>query len=142
MVRSKRINLIIYIAVILIVLMESCTVKSLHQIYDENSIVFKQELIGTWKDHDGEIYKVEASLKNGEKHIDPRNLKLNGYLLKIIENENDSSWIKMRLHIVEIKETVFWNLFPEKNYTNGVSGVLTENLLPVHSFGKVEIENN
>ena len=48
----------------------------------------------------------------------------------------------MRLHIVEIKETVFWNLFPEKNYTNGVSGVLTENLLPVHSFGKVEIENN
>lgn len=141
-------------AVAALMTLESCTIQSLHPIYDEESLIFKQELIGVWEDGEGGIYYLESTFQNKEKPLDNINLKQEGYLLKIYIKEGGSSWIerrvdgdslnwiKMRLHIVEIQETVFWNLFPQKNYEDNVSGVLTENLLPVHIFGKVEIEDN
>lgn len=117
------------------ILLASCSVRSLHPIYDEASTISKTEILGIWKDGDSTIYEIEA--ENTSSYTTKQS---DGYLLKIFNPKNDSNLVKMYIHLVEIDQQIFWDLFPTDEYENNIPGVMTENLLPVHTFGKMEIQ--
>lgn len=117
------------------ILLASCSIRSLHPIYDEASTISKPEIIGTWKDADSTIYKIEA--ENASSYTTKQS---DGYLLEIFNAKNDSNLVKMYIHLIEIEQQVFWDLFPTDEYEKNIPGVMTENLLPVHTFGKLEIQ--
>ena len=96
-------------------------IPSLHPLYTNNTLLFEEELLGTWGESD-EYWKFK-------KGSGPNSYNL------VITDENAEG--KFVAHLVKIDKMLFLDLFPEELELQA-SDFYKYHLLPVHTFIKVE----
>ena len=107
----------------------SC-VYSLFPIYTEDTLVFKSELLGKWESKDD--YIVFEQYKDGE--VKENNSKT--YRMTVKDQGKDD--MKYIVHLVEIGNELFMDLYPIITYRGTQFG--EDNVLPVHSFMKIDLK--
>ena len=107
----------------------SC-VYSLFPIYTEDTLVFKSELLGKWESKDD--YIVFEQYKDGE--VKENSSKT--YRMTVKDQGKDD--VKYIVHLVEIGNELFMDLYPIITYRGTKFG--EDNVLPVHSFMKIDLK--
>jgi hypothetical protein len=102
-------------------LMAGC-LPSLHPLYNDKTLIFKDELIGKWMGDDSEWRFSRA----GEKE----------YELRIRDDEKEIG--RFSAHLIEIKGLMFIDLFPDDEPLEDLDDFYKIHLLPVHTFMKVD----
>jgi len=126
---------VIYYSVLIlsiIVLFSSCGIFSLHPLYHEQDLVFKTELIGTWKDiDDNDIY------------LEIDTLEPNTYYFKMVDGKDS---VEFKMGLLELNDQYFIDLFPHDNCSPFDGGDcyslenLLKNYIPAHSFMKLDYQ--
>jgi len=123
----KAKNALITIGFILLFL--SGCIPSIHSLYHEEDLVFKNELLGIWKDSDGNFWDFKTG---GEK----------SYNLTFYEGAgiiSDTTTLgEFETHLVKLGDYYFLDLYPGDNNQLEMPSLLIASLLPVHIFAKVE----
>jgi hypothetical protein len=114
----------ILVVLLLAVVMEGCIVKSLHPFYTEKNVVFKQELMGTWKDQ-----------QTGTWQISPIKEKKSAYRMKVTSNEGISA--TFIAHLFELNNIVYLDFLPEEQDGKQVD-LFAFHLIPSHSLARVK----
>lgn len=104
----------------------SCTVFSVHPLYDEASELTDKRLPGTWMSEDSSTF---VNIKTMGK----------GYDLTRWEKE-DTLWYEA--HYVKIGENFYFDLYPLDKKPYSIDDIMMRNFLPVHSFLKIELTDN
>ena len=102
-------------------LMAGC-LPSLHPLYNDKTLIFKEELIGKWMEDDS----VWQFSRAGEKE----------YELRIRDDEKEIG--RFSAHLVEIKGLMFLDLFPDDKPLEDLDDFYKIHILPVHTFMKVD----
>lgn len=133
----------IYALAAFAIIIQSCAVKSLHPIYESEQTICLPELEGDWLmegEDDGfdpdmrmEYLGDTSSISGQISH---------GYLFSFLDNPGDTIRKEVSVHLVEIEGVLFCDLYASKNWSKALYSVLDDNVLPVHIFGKVEMDNN
>lgn len=125
-------------------------IASLHPLYTDKDLVFDKRLLGTWHTSDpNETWNLQNLLESQHSQFkDPKERKekdifqsslinKNSYLLTYTENGAKAEFM---FNLVKLGDHFFADLFPldlhEKNE------LLKNHYLPVHSYAKINIENN
>ncbi|MCD4681597.1 MAG: hypothetical protein K8S00_14545 [Bacteroidales bacterium] len=116
------------IQLLLITLVLNGCIPSVHPLYTEDDLVFKSEILGTWIESGNEVEWVfEDSGKNS-------------YILRITEN---GKLCNLDLHLVLLGDKYFFDFFPgENDHIDDMSGYLSLQFIPVHTFAKVLIDED
>jgi hypothetical protein len=105
-----------------VLLLAGC-LSSLHPLYNDKTLVFKQKLIGKWMGDDNGIWQFK---KAGDKE----------YELRIFDDEKEFG--RFSAHLVEIKGLMFLDLFPDAKPLEDLDDFYKIHILPVHTFMKVD----
>lgn len=128
-----------YVMASITISIQSCGVKSLHPIYENDQTVYLPELEGGWLLEDEEGYDSEATIV----YIgDTSKLsgKINhGYLFSFKDNPQDTVKKEISIHVVEIDDELFCDLYASKDWSRSIQSVMEDNVLPVHTFGKIKV---
>ena len=133
---------IISVSLILTILLSAC-VPSLHPIYTDKDLVFDKELVGTWvsdgetwvfKSIDDKYYELIYSDTN------KKSSKENDGIGKILPNSAGTS-AKFDAHLVKLGEEIYLDLFPDNSQFEQ-NTLLLLHIFPCHTFMKVRIEND
>ena len=119
-------NIIFYL-VILVLGTSSCTVFSVHPLYDDASTVTDNRLQGTWMDSEDSSTFV---------NIEPAG---NFYKLTRWEKE-DTIWYEA--HYLKIDNSFYMDLYPLKGMPFDIDEMMMKNYFPVHSFLKLDLKND
>jgi hypothetical protein len=95
---------------------------SLHPLYNDKTLIFKEELIGKWMG-DNAVWQFTRA---GEKE----------YELRIHEDEDKLG--QFSAHLVKIKGLMFLDLFPDDEPLEDLDDFYQIHILPVHTFMKVD----
>ena len=106
----------------LALLMAGC-LPSLHPLYNDKTLIFKEELIGKWMQDDGGFWQFKRA---GDKE----------YELRIREDEEELG--RFSAHLIEIKGLMFLDLFPDDEPLEDLDDFYIIHILPVHTFIKVD----
>jgi len=117
-------NTIFFYLLILVLATSSCTVFSVHPLYDETSLVNDKRLHGTWMDSEDSSTFVK---------IEPTG---NFYKLTRWEKE-DTIWYEA--FYLKLGNYYYLDLFPLNGKPYKIDNQLLYNYLPVHSFLKLEV---
>ena len=115
----KAKNSIFYCAALLLA---GC-LPSLHPLYNDKTLIFKEELIGKWLGDDDVLWQFTRA---GDKE----------YELRIREDEKEVG--RFSAHLIEIKGWMFLDLYPEDEQLKDLSDFYKMHILPVHTFMKVD----
>lgn len=96
---------------------------SLHPLYNDKTLIFKEELIGKWMGDDDVLWQFTRS---GDKE----------YELKICEDEKEIG--RFSAHLTQIKGLMFLDLYPDEEQLKDLSDFYKMHILPVHTFMKVD----
>lgn len=96
---------------------------SLHPLYNDKTLIFKEELIGKWMEDDGGLWQFT---KAEEKE----------YELSIRDNEEELG--RFSAHLIQIKGMMFLDLFPDSEPLEDLGDFYKIHILPVHTFMKVD----
>jgi len=102
-------------------LMAGC-LPSLHPLYNDKTLIFKEELIGKWAGDDS-IWQFSRA---GEKE----------YELRIRDDQKELG--RFSAHLIEIKGLMFLDLFPDDEPLEDLDDFYKIHILPVHTFMKVD----
>ena len=97
---------------------------SLHPLYDDKTLIFKEELIGKWMEDDGGFWQFK---KAGD----------NEYELRICD-DNQEEFGRFTAHLIEIKGLMFLDLVPDSEPLEDLDDFYKIHILPVHTFMKVD----
>jgi len=115
------------VAGLFLIFLSGC-IPSIHPLYTEEDIVFKTELLGSWKDGDSKW----VFAQRGE----------NGYLLKYYEKENyfmdTTTFSDFEVTLLKLGKNYYLDFYPGDNDQLDFSSLLISTLLPVHIFAKVD----
>lgn len=140
-------------ALIILVLslsLSSC-VYSLFPLYSEETVVFKEELLGKWAvDNDGsyllfqrpdDIEKTKSGIgllmhpHGSSSSIDREML----YFLDIYDQSVSSQVQRYEAHMVQLGDDYFLDIFPTSEFGNET---MSDNFMGMHSFFKLEASKN
>lgn len=122
--------------------MGGCGIYSLHPLYDTSTLVFNATLLGTWVNNDGNTWNFEKAIKLDDDELQKLGLNENTYLLTHTDMENGKQ-AQLHVHIVRLEDALFLDIYPADNYDEQIgNGLLASNLLPVHTFAKIEINKD
>ena len=96
---------------------------SLHPLYNDKTLIFKEELIGKWIGDDDVLWQFTRS---GDKE----------YELKICEDEKEIG--RFSAHLTQIEGLMFLDLYPDEEQLKDLSDFYKMHILPVHTFMKVD----
>lgn len=120
-----------FIATGLFLLVLSGCIPSIHGLYTDDDLVFKETLLGKWIDGSEATWSFTAS---GDK----------AYSLDYTEDEilGDDQKVSgnFQVHLVKLGEYYFLDLFPGNNDQLKMPSLLINTFLPVHIFAKVEFK--
>lgn len=123
-------------------LLGSCSIYALHPLYDTSTLVFDPNLLGTWIDDDGNEWSFEKAIKPDDDELKKIGRNANTYLLTHTDMENGKQ-AQLQVHIVKLEDSFFLDFYPADNYDEQIGNdLLASNLLPVHTFAKVEISKD
>jgi hypothetical protein len=107
----------------LIALLLAGCLPSLHPLYNDKTLIFREELIGKWMDDDGGCWQFG---RGGEKE----------YKLRLFEEKEELG--RFSAHLIEIEGLMFLDIFPDGDELEKMSDFYKIHLLPVHTFLKVD----
>jgi hypothetical protein len=96
---------------------------SLHPLYNEKTLIFKEELIGKWMGDDGGLWQFT---KAGEKE----------YELRIRDDQEEIG--RFSAHLIELEGMMFLDLYPDSKPLEDMDDFYKIHILPVHTFMKVD----
>jgi hypothetical protein len=102
-------------------LMAGC-LPSLHPLYNDKTLIFREELIGKWMEDD-DLWQFTRA---GEKE----------YELRICDGEEQLG--RFSTHLIEIQGMMFLDLFPDDEPLEDLDDFYKIHILPVHTFMKVD----
>jgi len=105
-----------------VLLLAGC-LPSLHPLYNDETLIFKEELVGKWMGDDGGFWQFTRA---GEKE----------YELRIRDDEKELG--RFSAHLLEIKGLMFLDLFPDSEPLEDLDDFYKIHILPVHTFMKVD----
>ncbi len=131
-------NQIILTGLLWLVLLSGCTVYSLHPLYTEEDLLFNKNLEGNWIDPDSNLFVINSTVSPEDNKIKQQLMDSASYTLVYTEN---GKTITLSLHLLQLGSNLFLDFYPTNNYDKEIGNdLLAQNLLPVHIFGKIEIE--
>lgn len=123
---------------ILAVLLNSC-VYSLFPIYTEDTLVFKEELVGKWSAGEEGVHFLFESMGKKTSTFNTEQIEIHEESYKLTLINDDVPKEAFVAHLVEIGDDLFMDLFPLREFS---SKNISDNFFPVHTFYKVEITEN
>jgi hypothetical protein len=116
---------ILSLLLLIVSLVLSGCIPSVHPLYNEDDLVFNEEILGEWVEAGSEVKWVfEAA-------------SYNSYVLRITEDRKLSN---IELHIVKLGDNFFFDFYPGDNdHIKDMNGYLSLQFIPVHTFAKVNI---
>src|SRR4030042_7013301 len=117
--KMKTKKSIFYYAVLLLA---GC-LPSLHPLYNDETLIFKEELVGKWMGDDGGFWQFRRA---GEKQ----------YELRICDDEKELG--RFSAHLIEIKGLMFLDILPDSDALENMDDFYQMHFLPVHTFMKVD----
>jgi hypothetical protein len=96
---------------------------SLHPLYNDKTLIFKEELIGKWMGDDDVLWRFTRA---GDKE----------YELRIREDEKEVG--RFSAHLTQIEGLMFLDLYPDDEQLKDLSDFYKMHILPVHTFMKVD----
>lgn len=96
---------------------------SLHPLYNDKTLIFKEELIGKWMGDDDVLWRFTRA---GDKE----------YELRIREDEKEVG--RFSAHLTQIEGLMFLDLYPSDEQLKDLSDFYKMHILPVHTFMKVD----
>ena len=106
-----------------ILLLAGC-LPSLHPLYNDKTLIFKEELVGKWMVDDGGFWQFT---RVGEKE----------YEMRICDDQQGEIG-RFSAHLIEIKGFMFLDLFPNTKPLEDLDDFYKIHILPVHTFMKVD----
>ncbi|MEQ8812141.1 MAG: hypothetical protein RIE59_23940, partial [Imperialibacter sp.] len=124
----------------LVMAASSCTVQSLHPLYDEKTMIYEPCLEGEWIDDDGNSWVIKRAQRPDANQLKKELVNPKAYQ---ITYHGDSVETNLDACMVKLDGTYFIDLFPAENYDKEIGNdILLGNLLPVHTFSKVETQDD
>jgi hypothetical protein len=122
---------ILFLAVLILVL-SSCLVKSLHPFFKEKDVVMKKEIMGTWTDQKSGkwIISQAKTKKAGSDSVDSL---LNYYNVSLTDKDGISKFIS---HLFKLNNQLFVDFFPDEV---SLSGLTSYHIVATHSIAKIEV---
>lgn len=96
---------------------------SLHPLYNDKTLIFKEELVGKWMGDDDVLWRFT---RTGDKE----------YELKIREDEKRVG--RFSAHLTQIEGLMFLDLYPDDEQLKDLTDFYKMHILPVHTFMKVD----
>lgn len=106
----------------LILLLGGC-LPSLHALYTDETLIFKEELAGKWMTDEDEIWKFRRADEQE-------------YELRISDDEKKAGWFEV--HLVELEGMMFLDIFPSSEPLEDMQDFYKFHILPAHTFMKVD----
>lgn len=122
----------------------ACSVQSLHPLYSEEVLWYDEAMEGDWVDNDGRLWTLEnaallKSLHSGTSNGVSSRRKM--YLASYAD-EKDTLYA-FEIHLLRLGKQRFVDIFPWEKYTEKmINGSMIVNLLPVHTFAKIELRGD
>ncbi len=125
------------LCIALILGLSSCSVFSVHPLYDEGSLVTDDNLVGLWFNvSDSETYIRIEPIK---KYYNYKAEQVGGNYYKLIRaDKGDTIWYEA--HYLKLNNDYYLDLFPLNGGPFNQDDLLIRNYFPVHSFIKMELE--
>ncbi len=114
--------------------LSSCTVFSVHPLYDDASLTTDDNLVGQWLDvSDSETYvKIEPI-----KTYYINNKPINNYYTLTRADKGDTIWYDA--HYLRLNNNYYLDLYPTKGGGIEPDDMMIRNYFPVHTFLKLEL---
>jgi hypothetical protein len=96
---------------------------SLHPLYNDETLIFKQELIGKWMGDDDVLWQFTRA---GNKE----------YELRLREDEKEIG--RFSAHLTQIEGLMFLDLFPDSEPLDDLDDFYKIHIMPVHTFMRVD----
>jgi len=122
----------IYILFALLILVPGCLIKSLHPFYTEKELVFKQELIGNWKDPDSGIWEISQHKRFAGIFKD--DIPEKAYDISFSDKKGTSKFVT---HLFTIDDQLFLDFYPDNIETGTELGNF--HFIPAHTLAKIQI---
>lgn len=144
----------LFILSLVILVLNSCVVKSLFPFYTKNTIFFEKRFIGTWIDTENAHWEIlkcqEVILKENKKtqpyELDQDQLRIydkykNAYVVYFEKDETKSSFLAMPF---KINEQLFFDFSPidDKEIDNSNNELYKIHLIGAHTLAKVDFLND
>lgn len=112
---------------VLVLFFTGC-IPSIHGLYTEDDLDFKEILLGSWVDNDENTWEFSTTTNRNYilKYTEGKMMSddmVNGYFIS---------------HLVKLGEHYFLDLYPDDNNQLEMPSLLINTLLPVHIFARVE----
>ena len=129
----------ILFVIIPVIFITSCTVHSFYPLYTENELIKDDRILGSWrtitgKDSPSDTIYWDIAFNQNKDKTNKFTYTLNLHYNNLLE---DSAIFQ--LHLVKLDGNIFLDFFPEDG--NIKNDLFTNHLMPVHTFAKLEIED-
>jgi len=122
---------LIWLAALLLIL-NSCVVKSLHQFYEEEDVVWDESLLGSWVDEDGSRWVIKPfTFPTGLMKEDSTD---NSYLVELYEDTLDAQ--RFNVHLFRLNGRMYLDFKPILG--DREDDFLHIHLVPTHSLALVD----
>jgi hypothetical protein len=127
----KKLNLIIL--ALIVTGLQSCTIFSLHPLYEDADLLYEPTLLGLWQDKE-----------DGDEFVAFEMMEDNRYLFRYMEGEKGGSiteisdTVSFEAGLLRIGNHYFLDLYPYYEGNRDESYFLFRNFVPTHSFLKIE----
>jgi hypothetical protein len=125
----------IFFALILVLLLPGCIVKSLHPFYTDGNLMYKAELAGTWTDGDSNTWTISRHMKQSG-FLKPETPDL-AYNIVYTDKDGSSNFIA---HLFTLDKQLYLDFYPAKTESNTDLGGY--HFIPAHTLAQVELKGN
>lgn len=134
------------ILIFVVLLFNSCIIKSLQPFYTKESLSFNEKLLGNWEDNKNGKWSVESIKDKFEQdqkdgvELSKEDLLIldtfkNGYFIEFIKESKGASFIAMPF---KIKNQYFLDLIPIEIEEEEINSLAAQHLLKTHSVAKLD----
>ena len=120
----------------LMIVLQSCTIFSLHPLYEEEDLLEEPQLLGLWQDTD-----------KGDEYVSFEMLEDKKYLFRYMEEQQqegeqiDLDTVSFETGLLKVGDHYFLDLYPYYEGEKDEAHYLFRNFIPTHSFLKIEWED-
>lgn len=120
----------------LMIVFQSCTIFSLHPLYEEEDLLEEPQLLGLWQ-----------GTEEGDDYVSFEKLKDKKYLFRYMEEQQkegeiiDLDTVSFEVGLLQVGDHYFMDLYPYYEGERDEGFYLFRNFIPTHSFLKIEWED-
>jgi hypothetical protein len=138
------------LSILFLLLFTGCFLQSVHPLVKPENSQFVEGIVGTWEDEDqrwifARPENVPESLNQIEgfedisEEIDDEEKEEMEYGYLVVHEDKEENTVSVFIgHFIELNDQLYFDLFPLDTWG---SGLLENHYFPVHTFSKIELQN-